>query len=74
MCSVRTKKRRALVLGSHENVCMICESLQALGFVSASDKIQEAVAQSMDDPLALVSLALGTTVTMEKNAKYEKCL
>ena len=61
-------------MGTHENVRKICESLQALGFLSASEKIQEAAAQSMDDPLALVSLALSATVTKEKNAKYEKCL
>lgn len=61
-------------MGTHENVRKSCESLHALGFLSASEKIQEAAAQSMDDPLALVSLALGATVTKEKNAKYEKCL
>ena len=53
-------------MGTHENVRKICESLQALGFLSASEKIQEAAAQSMDDPLALVSLALSATVTKEK--------
>lgn len=61
-------------MGTHENVRKICESLQALGFSSASDRIREATAQSLDDPLALISLALGTAVTTEKNAKYEKCL
>ena len=61
-------------MGTHENVRKICESLQALGFSSASDRIQEAAAQSLDDPLALVSLALSTVVTTEKNTKYEKCL
>ena len=61
-------------MGTHENVRRICESLQALGFSYASDRIREAAEQSMDDPLALVSLTLGTAVTTEKNAKYEKCL
>ncbi len=61
-------------MGTHENVRKICEYLQALGFASASEKIKEAAAQSFDDPLALVSLALDTAVTTEKNAKYEKCL
>jgi len=61
-------------MGTHENVRKICEYLEALGFSSASERIQEAAAQSFDDPLALVSLALDTAVTAEKNAKYEKCL
>ena len=61
-------------MGTHENVRKICEYLQALGFSSASERIQEAAAQSFDDPLALVSLALDIAVTTEKNAKYEKCL
>ena len=74
MCSVRMRTRRALTMGTHENVRKICEYLQALGFSSASERIQEAASQSFDDPLALVSLALDTAVTTEKNAKYEKCL
>lgn len=61
-------------MGTHENVRKICESLQALGYGSAGDRIQEALSQSRDDPLALVSLALSAAVTTEKNAKYEKCL
>ena len=61
-------------MGTHENVRKICEYLQALGFNSASERIQAAAAQSFDDPLALVSLALDIAVTTEKNAKYEKCL
>lgn len=61
-------------MGTRENVRKICESLQALGYGSASEKIQEALNQSADDPLALVSLALNTAVTAEQNAKYEKCL
>lgn len=61
-------------MGTNENVRKICESLQALGYGPASDKIQEALTQSVDDPLALVSLALSTAVTTEKNAKYDKCL
>ena len=54
---------------THENVRRICESLQALGFSDACDKIREAAGHSLDDPLALVSLALDTAVTIEKNAK-----
>lgn len=61
-------------MGAHENVRKICESLQALGYGPASDQIQEALIRSVDDPLALVSLALSTAVTTEKNAKYDKCL
>lgn len=61
-------------MGTHENVRKICESLQALGYGLASEKIQKAITQSLDDPLALVSLALDNTVTIEKNAKYESCL
>ena len=61
-------------MGTHENVRKICESLQALGFSSASDRIREAAGHSHDDPLALVSLALDTAVIADKNAKYEKCL
>ena len=61
-------------MGTHESVREICESLQVLGYGSASDKIQEALKRSMDDPLALVSLALSTAVTTEKNAKYDTCL
>ena len=73
-CSVCTRTRRSLTMGTHENVRKICECLQALGFNSASERIQKAAAQSFDDPLALVSLALDTAVTTEKNAKYDKCL
>ena len=61
-------------MGTNENVRKICESLHALGYGTAGDRIQEALAQSQDDPLALVCLALGTAVTAEMNAKYEKCL
>ena len=61
-------------MGSNENVRAICESLQALGYSSESNRIQEAFTQSADDPLALVSLALNAIVTTENNAKYEKCL
>ena len=52
-------------MGTHENVRKICEYLQALGFSSVSERIREAAAQSFDDPLALVSLALDTAVTTE---------
>jgi DNA replication protein DnaC len=66
--------RRALKMGTSENVFAICESLRALGYGVADSKIQEALAHSSDDPLAIVSLALKTAVTAERNAKYEKCL
>lgn len=61
-------------MGTSENVFAICESLRALGYGVADSKIQEALAHSSDDPLAIVSLALKTAVTAERNAKYEKCL
>ena len=61
-------------MGASENVLSICESLRALGYGVADNKIQEALAHSSDDPLAIVSLALKTAVTAERNAKYEKCL
>ena len=60
-------------MGTHENMHKICECLQALGFNSASERIQEAASQSFDDPLALVSLALDTAVTTEKNANRNYC-
>ena len=56
------------------NVMKICDSLQALGYTEASDKIQDAIANSRDDPLAIVSLALNNAAITAKNAKYEKCL
>ena len=61
-------------MGTSENVLSICESLRALGYDTADSKIQEALAHSSDDPLSVVSLALKTVVTAERNAKYEKCL
>ncbi len=61
-------------MGTHENVRKICKSLQALGLNAASEKIQETAENSFDDPLALVSLALDTAATTQRNAKYEKCL
>ena len=61
-------------MGTSENVFAICESLRALGYGVADSKIQEALAHSSDDPLAIVSLAHKTAVTAERNAKYEKCL
>lgn len=61
-------------MGSKENMRAICESLRALGYSSASDRLQEAFTQNADDPLALVRLALNTIVTTESNTKYEKCL
>ena len=61
-------------MGTSENVLRICESLQLLGYPCASDKIHEAIMHSIDDPLAIVRLALDTAVTSERNTKYEKCL
>lgn len=61
-------------MGTHENVRRICEALQALDISTASDMIREAAGHSLDDPLALVGLALDAAVTTKKNAKYEKCL
>ena len=61
-------------MGTSENVLSICKSLQALGYTCASDKIHETIMHSMDDPLAVVSLALNVAVTADKNAKYESCL
>ena len=56
------------------NVQKICESLKALGYTVASEQIHDALQQSFDDPLALVSLALDTAVTTQRNERYEKCL
>ena len=61
-------------MGTSENVLKICESLQMLGYSCASESIHEALANTVDDPIAVISLALGAAVTMEKNVKYEKCL
>lgn len=61
-------------MGTSESMRTICESLQALGYGPASDRIQEALAHSNDDPLAVISLALDTAVTTVRNTKYEKCL
>lgn len=74
MTSSVLMKRRALVMGTSESVRTICESLQVLGYGLASDRIQEALAHSHDDPLAVISLALDTAVTTVRNTKYEKCL
>ena len=71
MCSVHTRMRRALEMGTSENVTSICRSLQTLGFGYAGDKIYEALMSSADDPLAIVGLALNAAVMTEKNAKYE---
>lgn len=61
-------------MGTPENVLKICESLNALGYSCASEKIHEILMHSFDDPLAVVSLALSTAVTNEKNTKYTSCL
>ena len=62
------------MMGTSENMMKICESLQSLGYGNVSEKIQSSLMNSMDDPLAVVSLALNMAVTTVKNAKYEKCL
>ena len=59
---------------TNETVQKICKSLKALGYESKSAKIQNALANSSDDPLALISLALDNAATTEKNTKSEKCL
>lgn len=61
-------------MGTSENVLSICKSLQTLGYDCASEKIHETLMHSLDDPLAVVSLALNVAVTSDKNAKYEGCL
>ena len=61
-------------MGTPENVLKICDSLRNLGYSDAGNKLCEALMHSSDDPLALVSLALNSVVTDEKNLKYEKCL
>lgn len=61
-------------MGTFDNIKNICQSLKDLGYTEAGDKILEAINSSKDDPLAVVSLALDTVVTTERNAKYEKCL
>ena len=57
-----------------ENILKICNSLQTLGFPIASEKIQEAISIGNDDPLAIVSLALGSAAVTMKNTRFEKCL
>lgn len=59
---------------TNETMHKICNSLKALGYESESEKIQSALANSSDDPLALVCLALDNAAITEKNARYEKCL
>lgn len=66
--------RRDLQMQTSESVAKICDSLQALGYREASSKIQDAVANTHDDPLSIVCLALNTAVITAKNVKYEKCL
>lgn len=60
-------------MATSENVLSICESLRALGYGAVSSKIQDALAHSRDDPLAVIRLALKDAVTAEQNAIYKKC-
>ena len=57
-----------------EKMAKICDSLKMLGCTNASEKIQEAAANGLDDPLSIVCLALSSTAVNVKNKKYEKCL
>lgn len=57
-----------------EIILKICNSLQMLGFSVASEKIQEAISNGNDDPLAIVSLALDSAAVAVKNTRYDKCL
>lgn len=57
-----------------ENIMKICNSLQMLGYSIASEKIQEALSNGNDDPLAVVSLALDSVAITAKNTRYDKCL
>ena len=55
-----------------ENVTKICESLQYLGHGDVSNKILEALWESTDDPLAVISLALDSAVTTTKNKIFKE--
>ena len=57
-----------------EKMAKICDSLKVLGCGNASEKIQDAITNGLDDPLSVVCLALGTAAVNVKNAKYDKCL
>ena len=57
-----------------EKLAKICDSLKILGCSNASEKIQDAIANSLDDPLSVVCMALSSTAVTVKNKKYEKCL
>ena len=57
-----------------EKMAKICDSLKTLGCGSAGEKIQDAIANGLDDPLSVVCLALSSTAVTVKNKKYEKCL
>ena len=57
-----------------ERMTKICDSLKVLGCSNASEKIQDAIANGLDDPLSVVCLALSSTAVTMKNKKYEKCL
>ena len=55
-----------------ENITKICESLQYLGHGDVSNKILEALRESTDDFLAVISLALDSAVTTTKNKIFKE--
>ncbi len=57
-----------------EKMTKICDSLRVLGCSNDIEKIQDAIANGLDDPLSVVCLALSSTAVTVKNKKYEKCL
>ena len=59
---------------SENNVMKICDSLKALGYNDACERILDAIKNGRDDPLSIVALALNTAAINVKNANYEKCL
>ena len=50
-----------------EKMTKIYDSLKILGCGNASEKIQDAIANGLDDPLSVVCLALGTAAVNVKN-------
>ena len=57
-----------------EKMSKICDYLKTLGCSNASEKIRDAVANGLDDPLSVVCIALNDAAVHAKNAKYDKCL
>ena len=57
-----------------EKMVKICDALKVLGCSNASEKIQDAIANGLDDPLSVVCLALSSSAVTVKSKKYEKCL